>query len=274
MRFLLIILLFISKSYAQTYPYGWQGVFELSNTDTLNPILPWRVSFNIDWNETNGTIRGTYRDSISGPVPLTGAVTASGRIFYVNFPQVFQGIKSLEMSSSETGGPNGQVPVSVTVRDGNGTQIAVRNILATMTSAATSGYCSMGFGSLAGYCGRYTGTSQETSDMSNICALNTSTKMVVEMLPSTEVAIYTNGVRQPLGTLVNSPLSSHLKQIGRVCSQPPGTQFNASHCLTLSLEGDFQTQADQRAFIGTYSIRDDISGEICSYSLNLDTLSP
>jgi hypothetical protein len=78
-----------------------------------------------------------------------------------------------------------------------------------------------------------------------------------------------NNVFHVIGPFLPSPMSTSIQISSRACGPLPGTSFVSGNCKTLSLSGIFMNQFHTVTFTGTYSIIDDINGDICTYSLNL-----
>ena len=273
--FVFFTLIFSLNCFSQTYPNRLQGTFNLPNIDTLNAQYPSPISFTLEWSETGKEMNGRYQDNfLSGSTPVLGVNGPAGRMFTVVFPQAVQGIKSLEINTSENATSGRPVAINVTSKNEAGGAIAVMNILGTMSSSVTDSTCSLGFGVLAGYCGHYSGLTQETSDSANLCQLAQMKGLVLEVLPSTEVSVIANDVPTSVGSLPLSPLSNRVQLNSRNCGAMLNTGFDPTHCLAFSLQGEFFPVGNTRTFTGSYSVRDETSGETCTYFLNVEAKMP
>jgi hypothetical protein len=276
-RFLgvIIVCFFSAVSFAQTYPYRLQASFNLPNIDTLNAPTTNLITFSLEWRETGKEITGRYQDNfISVPIPVLGALGPSGRTFTIVYPNGSQGIKTIEIFTSANASEGRPAALSITSKAEIGAVIGVMNVLGSMSSSVNDKFCSLGFGVLTGYCGTYSGNTQEASDSANLCQLNVMKNLSLQVHPSTEVSIIVNDVPMSLGSLPLSPMTTRIQMNARNCGAHVNTNFNPAHCQTMSLQGEFFAVGDARNFSGAYTIRDETTGESCTYGMAVDARNP
>jgi hypothetical protein len=136
--------------------------------------------------------------------------------------------------------------------------------------------CEIGFGALTKYCGFYGGIFNETLDTGNNCNLHFGANPMMQLSSDTVFTFFLNYlpgvVNQPahkIGELSSSSLTKSVFVDARECGPLPGTNFLANTCKNLKLSGNFYDQPPSILFVGIYTIRDEISGQTCSYSMNL-----
>jgi hypothetical protein len=277
---LLIICFFISLSaFSQTYRFRLEGTYSLTPGTS-----PAAVNFTLQWNEFDTQIRGIYKDNYySGSANVEGITSTGNRTMNVIFPDAVNGAKNITFLSSQTQPVNGAMPLSITVRDASGATILTNNISGIMSSVNASNgpdgtLCSVGFGSLTGFCGLYAGTVTEGADANNRCNLVGDGSLRMELSTDKSVNIflnYTNSIQglpvHRLGAIPLTSLSPNIDQRSRNCGTLAGTSFFTGNCQSLQLTGSFnETSGSGRTFTGTYTITDETSAETCTLSLNLE----
>ena len=278
-RFMGFFSLFLSfLALSQDYQFRLQGTYNL-NSSALNQTP---LAFNLDWNESDNAINGVYSDNyFPGRTPVVGTANIQGRSMHVTLPQLSQIVRSLDFLTGQSGKINGNVPLSVTVRDADGNTINVANISAVMSAKNAESSCTLGFGALSGFCGIYSGRVSEMTDGLNRCNLNSEGSMKMELSPNTEVNLYINFVntlvgipRLGLGSIPISPLTSTISLTSRHCGPVPSTNLLSTNCQTFTLNGSFRTNGNDRFFEGTYLIMDIQNSESCSYNLSFTRETP
>lgn len=271
----------VSSLFAQTTPqFTLNGSYSVASQS----LTPTPVNFTIEWNERGNMIEGTYSDNyFSTSTPVTGTSENYGRTLNITFPTVTQGIRSISMTTSQTGLWNNSVPLTVTTRNAAGVPVDNASTTAAMTSqpinpqAAAGGSCMLGFGTLSGYCGLYSGTVTENSDPANRCNLIGPGSTRLEMSLDGQLSLYfnfqtsTQGLpAHRLGPIPNSPLTNTMNRISRNCGSLTQTAFSSANCQTITLNGTFLDLGGTRNFTGTYTIMDEANKESCTYSMNLN----
>ena len=275
--FLLIFSSFSIVAQEKNYQYRLDGTYPAVLPGTLSAR---NVRFTLSWNEKDQTIQGLCSDnffSISSPV--SGTTSISDRVFNVRFPRIIQGVSNLSITSD--GGPvvNGARPAMVFMRDLVSTTLAQTNIIAVTTVSSDevppATACDVGFGVLSGYCGIYRGRINELSDSGNRCNLpdynfglqfNTDKKINLYFYYNDTTVGIPN---HTLGTFLNAPLTSGISMNNRYCGVLVGTSFDPDSCKMLSLNGTFSEVGGLRNFRGRYMITEEVSGENCSYDVNV-----
>ncbi len=258
------------------------GNFTLFGT-TATPI---RSTYTIMWNETNNFIEGRYSDNVlAATAGVTGTVLNGKRTFQVVFPtpDTRHGVKSLTIIAPDLKGMTANATTTVISKDLNGASIESTNTFAGISpdtvasmqaqDALQSSHCTTGFGALMGYCGLYAGNISEVQDIGNICQLS-STRL--ELATNGDLGFFFNyngtlrGIpRHEFGSLLGTPMGQNINATVRHCGALPGTNMNTVGCQTLRLVGSFQDFGTNKNFSGTYDIRDEVTGNTCSYSMNL-----
>lgn len=278
-----LILLFLTllplQVFSQEYRFRLEGSYSLSPGFNQTP-----VNFTLQWNEFTDSIRGIYKDNYyTTSANVEGTVGNGSRTMNVLFPDVKNGAKNITFLSSQSDPVNGAIPLSITVRDGAGNTLMTNNISGIMSSANASNgndgtLCSVGFGSLTGYCGMYAGTVTEGADANNRCNLIGDGSLRVELSTDKSVNVYlnyTNSIRgipvHRLGSIPLTSLSPNMDQKSRNCGTLAGTSFFAGNCQSLFLTGSFsETSTSGRSFSGTYTITDETTSEFCTLNLTLE----
>lgn len=277
---LLFLLISSSLSFAQTFRMN--GEFTLFG-NTMNPL---RSSFTLTWTENGPMIEGRYSDNVLAPsASVTGNVMNGKRSFNVLLPSTSsRGVKSLAIETSDVRGINPNVSTSILSRDANGGPIESTIVFAainegnaiTAVQAQEETHCSMGFGALSGFCGIYAGNVSEANDLANQCNLIGSAETRLELATNGEVTLYFDyrGTlrdipRHNFGSLLGTPMSQNINTTVRHCGPLPDTTMNSIGCQILHLVGSFQDFGGMKNFSGTYDIRDEVTGNTCSYTLNL-----
>ncbi len=278
--FLLFLLIFSSHSFAQNF--RMTGEFTLFG-NTMNPLRP---NFTLAWNENGPMIEGRYSDNVlAANAAVTGNVINGKRTFSIVFPSPNdRGVKSLLIETSDVRGISPSVPTSIVSRNLNGIPLESTQTFASLNEDTTnsgmqaqeSTHCSTGFGALTGFCGLYAGNVAEAMDTGNNCNLIGSGGTRLELATNGELTLYfeyrgTLRVipRHNFGSLLGTLMSQNLNTTVRHCGSLPDTTMNSVGCQTLHLVGSFQEFGGIKNFTGTYDIRDEVTGNRCSYSLNL-----
>ena len=283
LRFLAFCSLFASFwAFGQNLQYKIQG--SLSSLNTPDPANPVLINYSIEWNETDNSLQGVYQDNYYATTPraVTGTVTTGGRNFLVILPEVNNGVKVIELTTSQSVPTNGSIPIvyrsesSVEAAIDNVTTFAIMSAPSVVIATPDSNGCAVGFGSLTGYCGLYSGTFNKRSDPNNRCNLTTMGEPRLEVATSTNFNLYLNYVNtledipfHNLGTFVFSPTGNSVLLNRRVCEDLPGTTFASGNCKTLSMDLNYFNQAGVLRFTGTYRITDEVMNESCVYDLSV-----
>jgi hypothetical protein len=249
--------------------------------DALTPT-PTPVSFNLSWNEENGSIKGTYQDNyFADPTNVIGTVGPQGRNFVIPFNRPSaQGVQSITIETSQIGAPSGPIPMHLTTRDFGGAAMESANLAVIITTklAASLGQppCLSNLGPLSGYCGLYAGSVVENYDSANRCNPVMTTDIRLELSPKKSMAFYLNyngsliGLPEHhLGFLPLTLLNRSINLIARHCGPLPGTTFDIQNCQSLNLIGTFSDFVGSKIFSGVYTITDENTHDTCSFNLSL-----
>lgn len=274
---LFFLLTFSSFSFAQGY--RMTGNFTLFG----NTFAPLRATYTLMWTEDETFIEGRYSDDVLGAnIGVTGSIINGKRTFQIVFPtpDPRRGVKSLAMETTATPGMHPTAQVSVLAKSLNGVPLQSAIVFSNITpdvnaiaEAQEATDCAVGFGALTGFCGLYAGNISEGGDTGNLCQLLGPR---LELATNGELSLYFNyngtlrGIpRHEFGSLLGMPLSQNINTTIRHCGPLPGTNMNSVGCQTLKLVGSFQDFGTVSNFTGTYDIRDEVTGNTCSYSMNL-----
>lgn len=278
MKALIFFLLSFSfNSFAQMY--RMTGNFTLFG----NSFSPLRSTYTLTWRENGSNIEGKYSDNVlAANAGITGVKLNGKRTFQVVLPtpDTRHGVKSLTIETTDFEGLNANVTTTILSKDINGNPIESTVTFAGITpeyggaiQAQEASRCSTGFGMLTGFCGLYSGNTDEQSDVANVCQL-TGTRL--ELAVNGDLSLYFNyngnlrGIpRHNFGSLLGTPMSQNINTTVRHCGPLPGTNLNSISCKVLRFVGSFQDFGSLKNFTGTYDIRDEVTGNTCSYSLNL-----
>lgn len=274
----LFLLSFSSLSFAAGY--RMTGNFTLF----ANTFSPLRSEFTLTWTENNNSIEGRFSDNVlAANAGVTGTILAGTRNFQIVLPtpKTPNGVKSLVIETSDVQGMAPNVRTVIISKDLRGRPLESTVIFAGINLDNAVGArtpsvenCSVGFGALTGFCGLYSGNTVEAEDFSNICQLN-GTRL--ELATNGELSIYFNyngslqGIpRHSFGSLLGGATGQNINTTIRHCGDLGATNMNSVGCQTLRLVGGFQDFGSTRNFSGTYDIRDEVTGNRCSYSFNLN----
>lgn len=265
-----------------------QGQFEyrLEGTFSSDAEVPVTVNYSIFWNEAGSVMSGIYRDnyySQNTPKVMSGTRTDDGAVFNVILPAEVTGVKALRFSTTTDSPMSGSIPMSIVLTDDIGGTVDTADTFALMNimpAALDAGgddeeSCTVGFGALTGYCGYFAGNINEILDSTNRCNLisggNTRLELATDMflrlhlnfipgIPTTQI--------HNIGSLAPSPMTSSINIAGTTCGPLPGTTF-LPNCKEMNLSGSFSEQGANLVFTGTYSIRDQVTGETCTHTMIL-----
>jgi hypothetical protein len=280
MKLFSLLVFLLSAAWAQEeYAFSLEGDYPVASQS----FIPINVTYTIRWNETGNKIEGIYTDDYFGSeIPVTGTTTSYGRSLEAVLEDPLRGVKTINFIVTQVGQYNGQVNLTITLKNESGGPVNQTPDLGRMNSrvlnpAAEKEGCSLGFGELAGYCGQYAGTISEAIDGANKCNLLVPgvTKLVLNKDKTVRIYFNTEGNRlsgRPfhyLGLLPAVMRDSNVILKTQVCSPLPNTQFTTDSCKEINLTGAFLDQDDTPSFTGTYTIKKLETGEICSYNLNL-----
>lgn len=280
MKLFALLVLLISSAWAQEdYAFTLEGDFPVSSQS----FVPINVTYTIRWDESGNRINGIYTDDYFGTeVPVTGTTTSYGRSFEAVLPNAVQGVKTLNFIVTQVGQYNGQVNLTITLKNVTGGPVNQTPDLAVMNSrilASTTDNesCSLGFGVLAGFCGQYAGTISEAVDGANKCNLIVPgvTKLVMNEDKTVRIYFNTEGNRlsgRPFHYLGLLPLGlsdPNVEMTTQACSPLPNTSFTTDSCKELNLTGAFLDAGENPSFTGTYTITELQTGQRCSYNLKL-----
>src|SRR5690606_13502213 len=73
-----------------------------------------------------------------------------------------------------------------------------------------------------------------------------------------------------IGRIPANPESTSIDVLGRTCAPLSGTSFANDNCKRLHLIGRFSTRDNKRHFTGVYSMTDELTSNVCRYSLSMD----
>lgn len=247
-----------------------------------------KISFTLSWDENDGKASGTYKDNFyANSAPVKGVTGELGRIFVVTFPKEVNGVRTISFLTSDIRGAKGSalIPVSVSLRDGNGTPVKTSSIEANLSGAQNTMVaqaqeeepCQEGFGDLAGYCNSYAGMISEDTDTKSRCNLLAFNSARLRLENTGEVYLAlgesSNIVEVPvhrIGRIFSNPTSMSIDLLSRTCRSLPGTTFPSDDCKRLSLTGVFSSVRKTRHFTGSYTISNEKNNESCRYSLSMD----
>jgi hypothetical protein len=277
-----LFILFLSVlmvTWAQDYNYRLEGSFSTDLNQNNKP-----VSFDLSWSEGSEGLTGTYQDTyFTQNGTVTGTAGDEGRIFNITFPDAQGNVKSMTMVTTDADATSGEVPLSLTIRNRAGATVAVSNTSALLNRAAATGSlreaqeatggCDLG--ALSGFCGIYQGSVIETFDSSNRCLLNGAGTIALELSRAGLLRLFTNYINttvnlpaHPLGSVQEAENRS-ITKTSRNCGALAGTNFFEANCQRLNFIGSFSGTEEEREFNGTYTITDEVTGDKCSYSLEM-----
>lgn len=264
-----------------------QKQFQLNGSYKLDSSVKKPVKFTLNWNEDNNKITGTYQDNyFTKSAKVTGNKQNLGRTFVVTFPETTKGVKSITLLSSQVGGnvSGTTIPVSVITRDlpGNPLTVTEANSQFVMVSPMLAqkqeeAICREGFGALQGYCGIYEGLITEEVDRGEQCNLLYAEAVRLELNFMGDINLYLGEVNEivsipihRIGRIPSNPETTTIDVLSRACRPVSGTSFPGDNCKRLHLLGRFSTVDVTRHFAGVYSITDELTGNVCRYSLSMD----
>lgn len=277
-----LLLLFLSAlvvTWAQDYNYRLEGSFSTELNQNNRP-----VAFNLSWSEGSEGIRGRYQDNyFTKTGVVTGTAGDEGRIFNITFPDAQGNAKSMTMVTTQAKATSGEVPLTLTLRNKAGATVAVSNTSGVINRAAATGSlreaqeeaagCELE--ALSGFCGIYQGSLIETFDSGNRCLLNGAGTIALELSSVGQLRLFTNYINttvnlpaHPLGSVQEAENRS-ITETSRNCGALAGTNFFEANCQRLNLIGSFSGAEESSEFNGTYTITDEVTGEKCSYSLDM-----
>ena len=274
---LFFLLTFSFNSFAQMY--RMTGDFALFG-NTSSPI---RATYTLTWRENGASLEGRYSDNVfAANAGVTGVMVNGKRTFQVVLPtpDARHGVKSLTFETTDFQGMDANVSTTIVSKDINGAPIQSTVTFAGIIPDNTGTFqaqeasnCSVGFGMLTGFCGLYGGNMSEESDASNVCQL-TGTRL--ELAINGDLSLYFNYKgslrnipRHTFGSLLGTPMGQNINTTVRHCGELPGTNMNSIGCKVLRFVGSFQDFGSIKNFSGTYDIRDEVTGNTCSYGMNL-----
>lgn len=280
MTVILFLLLSFSAFAQGQFEYQLQGSFDASPDD---PVV---VNYSISWNEAGSTLQGIYKDNyFSQDIPkvVSGTTSDDGRIFSVILPAEVAGVKALRFTTAIDNPMSGSIPMTIQTSDAIGgvintdTGFALMNALPAALNApfVEEDACTVGFGSLTGFCGLYSGNFNEFSDPTNRCNILSGGNTRLELGTDTFLRLHLNylpgipGLIHNIGAFIPTPVTNSINVSGTNCGPLPGTSF-LPNCKEVSLAGSFSEQGANIVFTGTYTIRDQVTGESCSHSLILN----
>lgn len=272
-------------AFSQQFEYQLEGSFQTSTSP--EKLTPTTINYSIYWNETENDLQGLYQDNfltLGSPQFLSGTKDFEGRKFNVILPSETYRIRQILLSTPTTEPYSGTTPITIMTKDNVGAVIDNLSTTGIMTytppptsvPASEAHACVVGFGALTKMCGLYSGSFQEIIDSRNRCDLVGNFNPRLELSSDTFFRLYLNYVPgfpnnefHVIGSFLPSPMTTSIQISSRTCGPLPGTSFVSGNCKTLSLSGIFMNQINTISFTGTYSIIDDINGDMCTYSLNL-----
>lgn len=275
-----LILSLISSPLWGQERFKLQGQYNLGDSRIVN--------YSLNWSEEGEVLKGTYQDDyfkVEGKV--SGTKNETGRNFLITFMDKTKGVKSISILSSLAGASYTAttIPVSLVTRDEQGNPleitksssqiVSVNPILAQKQEEAA--LCREGFGQLQGYCGLYQGTITEEVDRENQCNLLFAEAVRLELDFAGELNLYlglrTGVVDIPyhqIGRIPSNPESLSIDVLSRTCAPLSGTSFANDNCKRLHLIGRFSIRDNTRHFTGVYSMTDELTNNVCRYSLSMN----
>ncbi len=268
------------------FPLWAQEQFKLNGKYGLGSSKA--VSYSMIWSEQGQRLEGIYQDDyFKAKGKVSGTINKAGRNFHVIFPTEQRGVKSINLSSSLAGADSTAttIPVSVVIRDEKGNPIELAKSASQLVKVnpmvaqkqEEAALCREGFGSLQGYCGEYEGTITEEVDREDQCNLLFAEAVRLELDFSGELNLFlglrTGVVTIPyhqIGRIPANPESTSIDVLGRTCAPLSGTSFANDNCKRLHLIGRFSMRNENRHFTGVYSITDELTNNVCRYSLSMN----
>jgi hypothetical protein len=177
------------------------------------------------------------------------------------------------------------VPISLVLRDDTGKPVRTTVVEANLIGKTDTRLvqkqeeirCMEGFGALAGYCGMYMGMVKEEVDTNNKCNLLIfkNIRLVLDEnfeigLSLEELSAIVNPSIHRIGRNFTEPDSTRIDVSSRSCRPLPGTTFKIDSCKRLNLTGQFSVARGVKHFLGSYSIVDERTNEMCRYHLSMD----
>ncbi len=269
-----------------SFPLWGQEQFKLEGRFKLGSSRI--VKYTMTWKEQEKTLEGTYQDDYFGEEgKVSGRIDEFGRNFMISFPTETKGVKSINLLSSRAGSRSTgtTIPVSLVIRDSRGNPIELAKSSSQLVSInpviaqkqEEAALCREGFGALQGYCGEYQGTITEKVDRDDQCNLLFAEAVRLELDFSGELNLYlglrTGVVTIPyhqIGRIPSNPESLSIDVLSRNCAPLSGTSFSNDNCKRLHLIGRFSLRENTRHFTGVYSITDELTNNVCRYSLSMD----
>ncbi|HXH74329.1 MAG TPA: hypothetical protein VNJ08_05145 [Bacteriovoracaceae bacterium] len=295
------LLFFISfAAFGQVQKFKINGEYVLDNSQKTG------VNFELAWEEDKGKITGRYSDnhfSREG-AEVVGVADDLGRQLIVNFRGDKQGARSIALITSKAGPDKTgtSVPVSIITRDGEGNPLTTTKLDAPFVAVSDvppvppavkdlpdpamiaqkeeqRPECNIGFGEIAGYCGRYGGLISEESDNKNSCDLLTEDDLSMELDTERNLTLYLSTLNElvadvpthRIGQVPPDP-ENPIDVTSRTCGPLAGTRLpgDKTHCKRLNLTGTFLIERGRQHFAGTYAIYDETTKQICRYGLSLN----
>ena len=281
MTVILFLLLSFSAFAQGQFEYRLEGSFDGGPGDSVV------INYTISWNETSPTIQGVYQDNYFSqniPKVVSGTRSDEGRRFTVILPVEVSGVSALRFFTSSENAMSGSIPMEVQTSGEIGNVVNTDTGFALMNSLPSAlvdpytneDVCTVGFGALTGYCGLYSGNFNEFSDPANRCNILSGGNTRLELGTDTIFRLYLNYipgvVNNPIhiiGAFLPTPLTNSINVSSTNCGPLPGTSF-LPNCKDLNLSGSFSLQGANIVFTGTYTIRDQVTGESCSHSMILN----
>ncbi|MES2528870.1 MAG: hypothetical protein V4598_17420 [Bdellovibrionota bacterium] len=273
----LFLLCFPALSFASGY--RMTGNFTLFG----NTFSPLQSTYTLTWTEENNAIQGKFSDNVLAPnAGVTGTVAGGKRNFQIVLPtpEDRHGVKSLVLETTDAQGMSANVTTVVISKDMSGRPLESTVSFSGITPDNSVGAqvpsvenCSTGFGALTGFCGLYSGNTVEAEDSGNLCQLS-GTRL--ELARNGDLNLFFNyngslqGIpRHSFGSMLGIPTGQNINSTIRHCGPLAGTNMNTVGCQLLHFVGSFQDFGGNRNFSGTYDIRDEVTGNRCSFSFNL-----
>jgi len=264
--------------------------YQLKGSLGTNMATNKKIEFTLNWREKDNLAHGTYSDNFySTSAKVKGVVGDLGRIFIVTLPKEINRVRTITILGPSLSGDKGAalVPVSVILRDAIGRPTTTTTIEANLIGLTENrvaqkqeeAICLEGFGSLAGFCGTYSGMISEESDTQNKCDLLTFSNSRLIFDENAEIGLAlgesSSIIAVPIhriGRLFADPGSSRIDLISRKCQSLPGTTFANDNCKRLNLSGTFSLVNNLKHFAGDYTIIDEVTNARCRYNLSMDLI--
>jgi hypothetical protein len=265
--------------------------FQLNGKFIVKGTRDTPIEFVLTWSEDEGrVVNGRYSDDFftQGAI-VTGSANHLGRNFLVRFPANIQGVRTISIIAPQKQPDDSTIiPVTIVSKDGIGTPLSTSNVSAEITMPQRTEQpvapvqaeeeaveeCIVGFGVLAGFCGIYRGALAEEIDPMKQCNLQDNDDIRLELDLARNLKIYfrDEDSEKPhfsfhIGKVPHNPENRSIEVRRQLCGAVPDTRFPEYSCKTLNLSGTFSAGVTELNFIGTLSVFDETTLNMCKYSI-------